>query len=115
MRAMDKLFDIPNTLPGTLTVIVALLTCHLLFKMGFFLWSIIKEKNQVSEQTFVKLSESLEHNTSATVKLELRLFQIEKDLADIPKLRKDFEKLFIAVKVIAGDQWEHIKHDFLEL
>jgi hypothetical protein len=109
---MEKLLESPNSLPGTLTVIAALLSCHLLFKMGEFLWEILKRKSEVSEQTIQKLAVSLDFNTRATDKLELRLGQIEKDLSDNPRLKRDLDRLFIAVKIIAGDEWERIADSF---
>lgn len=111
---MEALLDTKNGVASLLASICALLAFHLLFKVGEFLWEILKKKNEVSEQTFEKLTAALQVNTRAVHELKTQIHGIERDLSEIPKLKLDLKRLFSAVKTISGDKWPSIRREIME-
>lgn len=95
---MEELLS-PDHAGVLLACLVIILCLHLVIKIG---------------EMFYK---SYEKKTAILSKLEPRLSAIERDMNEILKFRNDFNKLFSALKYIAGDKWpevrEKIKQDHL--
>ena len=83
---MDNLLDAHYGLPA----ICVLLVLQLLFKVGEFLWEVIKKKDEVSEKSISELT------------------------ASIQKLSLDLRRVFAAVKILAGDDWKHIRKSIMD-
>lgn len=104
---MEGLLDTTHGTSTLLASLVIIMALHLFFKIGEAVWNYLKKKSELSEQSVTGL-------TAAVLKLESRLEKIEKELSVIPKLRLDLRRIFIAVKQLAGDNWEEIKKLIME-
>ncbi len=111
---MKELLDTTQGVPALLASLVVILALQLVVSVGRVIWGIIKSKNDLSEQTVKDLSITLQLNTKAVEKLETSLKEIEQEISEIPKFKKDLTRLFSAVKFISGPQWPHIRKTILE-
>jgi len=112
---MDEILKNSQITPSHLVVIIALLTCHLLFKMGMFAWDIVKKKDESSSESLKALSKALSDNLWAIEKLEMHIQAIQKDLNELPKIKKDLIRVFTAAKILAGSRWGDIRKEFDDL
>lgn len=113
---MENLIDAQHGVPTLLATIAIALCLHLLFRLGEFVWEVLKKKNEISEQTIKELKEALEtasqklsDNTYAVQRLEQRLDKIEVVNSAMPKMHSDLRKAFLAIKIMAGDDWGNIR------
>lgn len=112
---IEKLFlNTEGGVPALLASIVIILALHLLTRVAEFLWGFVKKKSELSEQSINRLATSLEANTKAVEKLDLRIREAEETIAEIPKFKQDLRRLFTAVKHIAGEEWVEIRKSILE-
>lgn len=110
---MDRLIEFGGT-PGLLAAITVMLACHLLFKIGDFLWKFKKEKDTVTERSITHLSSTMQHNTSAMENLESRIKTLEHTIADVTRFKSEIRRLYAAIKLIAGDEWAVIRQSIAE-
>lgn len=106
-----------NTEGGVATLlasIIVILALQLIVRVGEFAWGFVKKKNELSEQSINRLSNSIELNTKAVEKLEYRIIEAEQTISEIPKFKQDLRRLFSAVKRIAGDDWNDIRKEILD-
>ncbi len=80
-----------------------MLALHLLLSMGKLAFEVIKKKGEISERALEGLG-----------KIEARMMAVERDLNEILKFRQDFNRLFSAVKELAGERWGDVKKKILE-
>ena len=64
--------------------------------------------------TFKKKNQDLTSNTKAVTDLTKSIEKLEKDMAEIPKLRLDLRRYYTAVKILAGDKWPDIRKELDE-
>ena len=88
---------------GLLAGLIVLLALSLFWSMAKFLFGLLKKKSDVSDQAIAGI-----------VKIENRMMAVERDLNEILKFRQDFNKLFEAVKELAGPEWPRIKKKIRE-
>jgi TRAP-type uncharacterized transport system substrate-binding protein len=75
--------------------------------VGFLLWSIKANKDKVSEESIRELAKSTERNTK-------QIEELVKALSELPKLKLDMRRAFIAIREIAGDEWPAIRKEIME-
>lgn len=61
-----------------------------------------------------KQAKALEDNTEAVKDLTASMKEIKEQVAEIPKMKTDIKRNFAASKIIAGDQWPHIRKEITE-
>ena len=106
---MMKLFagmDTANGLAGLLASVCVLLALQLLFKVGEFLWNMKREKDKVSETTVAKLVEAVRD-------LECEIKKATTAVSELPKLKLDLRRLYLAAKILAGDRWPEVRDEFM--
>lgn len=90
--------------------LILVLGLHLIVKVGEFAYKLFQKKSAAMEKNVEAMSRTLKG-------LEVRQMAVERDLNTILKFRNDFNKLFSALKFLAGDKWpeihEKLKHDHL--
>ena len=64
--------------------LIVVIGFHLIFQMGKFLFSMLKKDKSASDETVNKLT------------------------VEVEKLRKDLQRFYSAIKMIAGDNWEKV-------
>lgn len=99
---MENLFSLQYGVAG----VCVLLTIMILVQVGKFLWSLKEKKESVSDRQVGELIERCK-------KLEDRIGNCEKLIADLPKFRTDMRRFYAAVKDIAGDRWPKIRDDIM--
>lgn len=110
VNMLDKLLlDSDHGIPTLLSGIIVILALNWFTSFLKFLWSLVKKKAELSEQSIEKLTIALQLNTKATEKLESRINEVEQELAEIPKFKNDLRRLFTGVKALAGEDWSRIR------
>lgn len=104
-----ELLNTKEGIPALLASIAVIMSLHLIFKMGEFVWEIIKKKNEVSEKSIENLNEAIQANTKAVQHLEMKIQDIEKNLSEIPKFKLDLRRLFTAIKFMSGENWKEVR------
>lgn len=72
-----------------------------------FIWDVLKSKNKES-------SDAIKYNTIAVKELTLAIDKMKEQLAEIPKLKTDMKRSFLAHKILAGDKWSEIRKEIME-
>lgn len=111
---MDSILKGEQGIPALLAAIVVILCCHLLVQVGKTLWSGTKEKEREAAELMSELTSALHENTMAVSGLDSRLKEVEKDLSEVTKLKKDLYRFYSAIKYLAGDDWGHIRDEILK-
>lgn len=106
---LTDLIDTKHGLAVLLASICVILTLLLVIQVAKFVWSIIKEKQQASENTVAENTKAVQSLTKSTESLNARLGEVEKHLSEIPKMKKDLRRNFNALKLIAGKDWPKIR------
>lgn len=96
---------------GLLVAVCVLLSFQVLAGVVKFLWGLKEKKDQLSEQSVQKLALSMEQNTEAVGHLEGRLKSLESSLAEIPKIKIDLRRYYLALKMIAGEDWPAVREE----
>lgn len=105
---MELNLDAQHGLSGLLTGVVVLLSLHLVASLGKFIFGLLKKKDEFTDQQITKISLALTQNTDAVKELRIHLGMLERDIADLAKIKIDTNNLFSAVKFIAGPKWAAI-------
>lgn len=103
-----------GSVPGLLAAIIVMLGVHLFTSTGRFLWSLKEKKDALSEQTVKDFSLSLDHYTVVAEKLDDRIRKLEASIDEFSKHKGDLKRLFLAVKLLAGESWPTIRKEILE-
>lgn len=100
---------------GVLLVSIALLLCfQLIARVGEFLWKLSAKKAEVSDKTVSEISLALSSNTNAVRELRIQMGILERELGEIQKFKTDRNRLFAAVKALAGPKWAEIRKAMAE-
>lgn len=94
--------------------VCVLLTLGIFLKVGEFVWGIIKEKRQLSDDSVKALTTAMQENTIAAQNLDTRLKTLEQNTADLPKFKTDIRRFYAAIKEVAGDRWPQIRDEILK-
>lgn len=100
----EKIFDLKYGVSG----VVVMLALHFFMKLIEILWKLKEKKDSASETAINALAKSVQDNTAASIALEKRLVALEITFAAFPKLKEDLRRSYVAIKYLAGDQWEVI-------
>lgn len=103
---MELLKDV-NSIPALLAALCVIGTLHVLFKLGEFVWKIQEKKEQLSDKTILDLTASVQ-------RLDQTMHGIQRELHDIPKFKKELNRCFEAVKILAGPRWPDIRKSIME-
>lgn len=106
--------DTEHGLPTLLASIVIVLSLHFLLRLGEFIWKQYEKRGQLSETSIRDLTNALNKNTAEMDRLACRIEKVEQHLVDIPKLKLDLRRLFSAVKIISGDEWQNVRKKIME-
>ncbi len=112
---MEKLLTTINSSDsgGVLLSLCLILTFQLVFNVIKFLWSIKKEKEQLSEKTIAMLVSTVSENTSALKHLDIQIKKLESTFAELPKFKLDLRRLYHAMKLVAGEEWVEIRNEIM--
>lgn len=104
---LETILKSDSGVPALLGAICVLMTLHLFTRLGTFLWEMLKQKSAVSEQSIQRLIEAVN-------RLEDRVREADVLLRSIPKISRDLKQAFMAIKILAGDNWSHIRDEIAE-
>lgn len=94
--------------------VCVMLSLHLLFRVGEFVWRLKEQSQSVSEKAVHTLTRALADNTHAMKNLDQRLELIEKTMAEFPKFKTDIRRFYAAIKHVAGDAWPLIRDEIMK-
>jgi hypothetical protein len=91
---------------------LATITFTLIINSGIglfkFVWNLFQKKGELSEKSITDLTVALQNNTQSVKQLEHRIVEAEKMISELPKLKNDLRRLFIAMKIVSGEKWADI-------
>lgn len=99
---------------GMLSAISIILALQLFFRVGEFLWKIVKDKHAITDTTMKKLTTAVYENTDTLKHLEGEIRRLESALSELPKLKTDMRRLFNAAKIMAGPDWSEIRDEIMK-
>ncbi len=99
---------------GLLAGLIIILALHLIVKVAEFIVDVLKKKNELTEKNIAHLISALSLNTEAVHALEVRMRKVEDQITEASKIKIDIRRLFLAIKVLAGDQWTDLKKSITE-
>ena len=108
LDALITFLDSKHGIVILIAVGVVAVCLNILLRVGEFVFKIFEKKSEVSEQSIAKLTATIELNTRSMDKLECRLALTEKELAEIPTMKKHLNRFFSALKHVAGDEWPKV-------
>lgn len=109
MEALSQFLNLKDGVSGLLASLCVILSLSLLTRVGEFLWRIKEKKEMASDASIKELTDVVRDNTTATEHLEHRLTALEQSLMELPKVKSKLQKLFAAIKHMAGDEWHKIR------
>lgn len=106
---MDLLTNPQNGVIPLLAGIAVVLSLQLVVRVGQFVFDLVKRKSESSDSKIVEMATMLQQNTVAVNELRSLIRGLERELSEIHKYRMDTQKLFSAVKLMAGKKWPEIR------
>lgn len=94
--------DLAHGLKGVLIWIAGALSAHLFAYIGGQIWKIYQEKKGPTGEEFRALSHRLDIVNDALSEMKKLLAE---QAADRRRYSSDFHRMYLFLKVIAGDQW----------
>ncbi len=58
--------------------------------------------------------DKLKENTEAIISMTATIKELNKSVAEIPKIQKDLNRYFDAIKLLSGDKWSEISKKIIE-
>lgn len=89
--------------------IMVMLGLNLLTNVGKFLFDMFKKKTEQGDSQLIQVQSALQQNTITVNQLKGQIDSLESDLKEIRKYRHDTQKLFYAIKTMAGKRWPEIR------
>lgn len=111
---MESLVSGEHGATALIAGLIIVLVLHLLMKMAEFIFELFNKKNEVTQKNIDNLITSLSMNIEALHRLEERMRSVETKLAEISKLKGEFTRLRLALKILAGDSWSNIRKSIAE-
>ncbi len=106
---MESLIDSQHGPAILLASLVVILALNFFAKIGEFVFNMFKKKSEGVDQEITKIDISLTQNTQVMRELRIQVQQLERELSDVHKLNADIQKLFSALKYLAGKKWPEVK------
>ncbi len=106
---MEGFIDSQHGVSVLLASVVVMLALHLVAKIGEFLFDLLKKKEHGSERQVAGIELSLTQNTQAVRELRMQVQLLERELIEVHKFKADSQKLFSAIKIIAGAKWPRVR------
>lgn len=89
-----------------LLIILALQFVLSLFKL---LWAVFKGKEKSTDAQITKIDLTLTQFDNAVRELRVQIGLFERELIEVHKFKADSQKLFSAIKIMAGKDWPKIR------
>lgn len=106
---MENLIDTQHGFSVLLVSIIVLLAFQLLARVGEFLWKLSTQRSSSTDSEITKIDLALTQNTQAVRELRIQIGILERELAEVHKFKSDSQKLFSAVKIMAGKRWPEVR------
>lgn len=104
-----------NGIAGLLVGLCVLISLNLFTKVGAFLWNMKQSKDKLTEEGVARLTRAVGVNTLTTEKNTQQIAELQKALTEIPKIKLDLRRSFAAMKILAGERWQEIRKDIMEV
>jgi uncharacterized protein YlxW (UPF0749 family) len=106
---VNALINSQDGIPALLASIAVVLSLHLVVTLGKFAFDVFKKKSEKSDQEITEISLALNRNTDAVRQLQVQISVLEQELKEVRKFKLDTQRLFSAVKIMAGKKWPEIR------
>ncbi len=106
---MENLLESQHGIAAILASIAVLLCLHFLKGVGEFLFELFKKKAEDTGKEITQISLALNQNTQAVRDLRIQIGVLERELVEVHKFKSDSQKLFSAIKIIAGKRWPDVR------
>lgn len=114
MEQVSRILDNNAGLPTLLASLCVIMTLHLLIKVGEFVWEILKKKSEVSEKSIERLTMALNNSTRTIEGLEKDIREVQRELSKMNKLQLDIRRLYVAMKIVAGERWARVRKEMMD-
>jgi hypothetical protein len=101
--------DPKNWTPATISAIAVMMSLRLLASVGKFMFNLLRKKEDEDDKKLGELSSGVEKLDRAVADLNKEIGGLRQELIEVRKYKADTQKLFTAVKIIAGPQWARIR------
>ena len=108
-KAMEHFVDSEHGASVMLAGLVVLLALHLIAKVGEFLWELLKNKDEKKDRDLTEVSLALQANSEAVRELRVQIGILQVELTKVSEVHHHTQKLFSAVKYLAGPKWPRIR------
>ncbi len=106
---MESLLDSQHGVSYILTSIAVLLCLHLFKGVGEFLFELFKKKAEDTGKEISEISLALTQNTQAVRELRIQIGILERELSEVHKFKTDTQRVFAAIKFMAGKRWPIVR------
>jgi hypothetical protein len=106
---MDNLIDSQHGIGMLLATVVIFLGLHFILNTAKLVISLLKEKSDGSNQHLTKLDLTLAQVNDSVRDLRIQLGILERELGEVHKFKSDTQKIFSAIKFMAGEDWPRIR------
>jgi hypothetical protein len=111
---MDGLIDTQHGPVVLLASLLIMFCIHIVISVGKLLFEIFKKKEEKSDRNLNEVSLALQQNTNAVRELRIQLGILEREISEIQKYKLNVNRLFAAVKIMAGPKWQDIKKEIVD-
>ena len=111
---MEGLLD-GHSFNSFMVAVVVLLALNLVARIGQFLWNLATHKSKTTDGEISKIDLALTQNTQAVRELRIQVQLLERELGEVHKFKSDSQKLFSAIKIMAGKRWPEVQHQVAAL
>lgn len=88
---------------------IVLLALNIFARVGEFLWNLATHKSKSTDTEISKIDLALTQNTQAVREVRIQIGMLERELNEVRKLNADIQKLFSALKIMAGKRWPEVR------
>lgn len=106
---MESIIDSQHGAYSLLAGIAIVLVLHLVVNIGKFVIQLLTKKTENSDHHITKIDLALAQVNESVKELKFQLIRLEAELTEVRKFKSDSQKLFSAVKILAGKDWANVR------
>lgn len=107
MKIIERILESDQSIPQLLLTIVVLIFAYITLRLVEFFWKQYKQKDERTEQLISELTEAVRENT-------ISIKSLDNHMSEFPKIKTDLNRMYSAVKMMAGDDWPRIRKEIMD-
>ena len=106
---METVIDSQHGTTVLLAGIAIVLVLNLVVSIGKFFVQALAKKSESNDHHITKIDMTLGQVNESVKELRLQIGHLDRELVEVRKFKSDSQKLFSAIKILAGEDWPKVR------